>query len=160
MCKNKSAIKDYVSLYDYNLKDFFSSDIIKKNLQDKGFINSEGYIMYDPVYRNIMGSKFKNSIKYKGEELKAKIVSNIKSIDVPARLKDKEYDPKKAVENQIVPTNKKIPFIKPKKKKKRRRDGKSSEGEGYSSEGEKSKSDNEGNSEDNEKNNIKNKNEN
>ena len=152
--KNKSALKDYVSLFDYNLKDFFSSDIIRKNLQDKGFINSEGYIMYDPLYRDILGAKSKNQKKYKGEELKSQIISNIKNIDVPARLKDKEYDPKKAVENQIVPTNKKIPFIKPKKKKKRRRDGKSSEGEGYSSEGEKSKSDNEGNSEDNEKNNI------
>ena len=143
--KNKSAIKDYVSLYDYNLKDFFSSDIIRKNLQDKGFINSEGYIMYDPLYRNIMGSKFKNSIKYKGEELKAKIVSNIKSIDVPARLKDKEYDPKKAVEKQINPINRKIPFVKTKKKKKRAGCRTNSERDGCSSESDRTNSNNSSN---------------
>ena len=139
--KNKSTLKDYVSLFDYNLKDFFSSDIVRKNLQNKGFINSEGYIMYDPLYREVMGAKYKNLKKFKGEELKSQIISNIKSIDVPARLHDKEYDPKKAVEKQVMPTNRKIPYIKTKKKKKRKdtggnSSGTNSEGEGSSSEGE------------------------
>jgi hypothetical protein len=151
--KNKSSLKDYVSLFDYNLKSFFSSDIIRKSLQNKGFINSEGYIMYDPLYRDIMGAKYKNQRKYKGEELKSKIISNIKTIDVPARLKDREYDPQKAVEKQINIIDMKIPYIKAKKKKKRRKDGRTkSESDNYSSEGEKSKSDN--NSEQNENNNL------
>ena len=153
--KNKSSLKDYVSLFDYNLKGFFSSDIIRKSLQNKGFINSEGYIMYDPLYRDIMGAKCKNQKKYKGEELKSKIILNIKNIDVPARLKDKEYDPKKAVEIQINTIDKKIPF-KTKKKKKRRRNGRSpkSESESYSSEEGKTKSDYRSNSDDNESNNL------
>ena len=143
--KNKSTLKDYVSLFDYNLKDFFSSDVVRKNLQDKGFINSEGYVMYDPLYREVMGAKYKKGKKYKEEELKSKIIMNIKNIDVPARLQDKEFDPKKAVEKQVMPTNRKIPFIKTKKKKKKRNEGSSrsnSEGEGTSSEGERSNSDN------------------
>ena len=151
--KIKSSLKDYVSLFDYNLKGFFSSDINRKHLQDKGFINSEGFIMYDPLYRDIMGAKYKNQRKYKGEELKSKIISNIKTIDVPARLKDREYDPQKAVEKQINIIDMKIPYIKAKKKKKRRKDGRTkSESDNYSSEGEKSKSDN--NSEHNENNNL------
>ena len=92
-----------------------------------------------------MGSKFKNSIKYKGEELKAKIVSNIKSIDVPARLKDKEYDPKKAVEKQINPINRKIPFVKTKKKKKRAGCRTNSERDGCSSESDRTNSNNSSN---------------
>ena len=154
--KNKSTLKDYVSLFDYNLKDFFSSDIVRKNLQDKGFINSEGYIMYDPLYREVMGAKYKNHKKFKGEELKSQIRTNIKNIDVPARLQDKEYDPKKAVEKQIMPTDRKIPYIKTKKKKKRFNFGGSSssrsvsEGEGSSSEGEKAGTENGSNIIDNE----------
>ena len=111
--------------------------------------------MYDPLYRDIMGAKCKNQKKYKGEELKSKIISNIKNIDVPARLKDKEYDPKKAVEIQINTIDKKIPF-KTKKKKKRRRNGRSpkSESESYSSEEGKTKSDYRSNSDDNESNNL------
>ena len=49
--KNKSTKKEYVSLYDYNLKSFFSNQKVRKDLKDKGFINSKGFIMYDPVYR-------------------------------------------------------------------------------------------------------------
>ena len=134
--KTKSSLKDYISLYDYNLKDFFSSDKIRKNLQNKGFINDKGYIMYDPLHRNIMGAKFQNKKQYKEEELKNKIISNIKNIDVPARLKDKEYDPKKDAEKQAIPTNRKIPFIKTKKKKKRGGEKSNSEGNASSSEGE------------------------
>ena len=54
--KSKSSLKEYVSLYDYHLKNFFSSNIIRKELKDKGFIDSDGYIMYDPVYRSVMGA--------------------------------------------------------------------------------------------------------
>ena len=158
--KNKSVLKDYVSLFDYNLKDFFSSDIIRKNLKNKGFIDSEGYIMYDPLYRDIMGAKYKNLKKYKGEELKSQIINNIKNIDVPARLQDKEFDPKKAAEKQIMPIKRKIPYIK-EKKKKNKRGGSSSRSGSYggkssSSEGEKSSSENVAKNDENENENNKN----
>ena len=128
--KSKSSLKDYVSLYDYHLKGFFSSEIIRKNLKDKGFIDSNGFIMYDPVYRSVMGAQCKNKKKYEGDELKSKIISSIKGIDVPARLKDKELDSKKAIEKQKVPTDKKIPFEERKRKKKKK---KNKTGEGNSS---------------------------
>ena len=135
--KSKSTLKDYVALYDYHLRGYFSSQLIRKYLKDKGFIDSKGFIMYDPVYRNIMGAKCKNKKKYEEEELKGKIISNIKGIDVHARIKDKEFDAKKAIEKENVPIDKKLPFIKdmmiPKKKKKKKK--KTAPGEENSSNG-------------------------
>ena len=56
--------KEYVSLYDYHLKNFFSSQAIRKDLEKKGFIDSEGNIMYDSVYRSVMGTNNTNKKKY------------------------------------------------------------------------------------------------
>ena len=89
----------------------------------------------------VLNAKIKK--KYEGDEIKSKIISSIKGIDVPARLKDKEVDAKKAVEKQTAAINKKIPFTKDpnpykktkKKKKKKKNPGEgSSSSEGYSSE--------------------------
>ena len=131
--KSKSTLKDYVALYDYHLRGFFSSQLIRKYLKDKGFIDSKGFIMYDPVYRNVMGAQCKNKKKYEGEELKEKIITSIKGLDVPSRIKDKEVDAKKAIEKQNVPIDKKIPFVKEmnqykQKKKKKKKKGGSGEG--------------------------------
>ena len=143
--KSKSKIKDYVALYDYHLSSFFSSDKIRKDLQNKGFIDSKGFIMYDPVYRDVMGAECKNKKKYEGDELKSKIITSIKGLDVPSRLKDKEIDAKKAIEKLMVPTDKKIPYdkefnqykqnLKKKKKKKKAGEGNSSEGNSSLDEG-------------------------
>ena len=77
--------------------------------------------MYDPVYRSVMGAKAKNKKKISENEMKSKLMSSIKGIDVPSRIKDKELDSKKVVLGQNTATNKKIPFIKepprPNKKK-------------------------------------------
>jgi hypothetical protein len=110
--KSKSKLKEYLSLYDYHLKGFFSNQKVRKNLKDKGFINSKGFIMYDPVYRSVMGAKAKNKKKITENEMKSKLMSSIKGIDVPSRIKDKELDSKKVVLGQNTPTDKKIPFIK------------------------------------------------
>ena len=144
--QSKSTLKDYVALYDYHLRGFFSSQLIRKYLENKGFINSQGYIMYDPVYRNIMGAQCKNTKKYEGDELREKIISSIKGLDVPARLKDKEVDAKKALEKQNVPINKKIPFIKDMNQmkqanKRKKRKKKNAPGEGSSSSGQSSSED-------------------
>ena len=112
--------KEYVSLYDYHLKNFFSSQIIRNDLKNKGFIDDKGYIMYDPVYRSVMGAKCKNQKPLEGQEKTNKIISNIKDIKVTSRLKDKEIDTKNAAENENSATQKKIPFIKEKPKKKKR----------------------------------------
>ena len=118
--KNKAQKKEYVSLYDYNLRSFFSNQKVRKDLKDKGFINSKGFIMYDPVYRSVMGAKKDHKKKFTEKEMKSKLMSSIKGIDVPSRIKDKELDSKKFVLKQNIPTDKKIPFFKeaPKIKKK------------------------------------------
>ena len=138
--KSKSTLKDYVALYDYHLRGFFSSQLIRKYLKNKGFIDSKGFIMYDPVYRNVMWAHCKNKKKYEGDELKEKIISSIKGIDVPTRIKDKELDAKKAIEKQNVPIDKKFPYVKEsnqykqfKKKKKKKKNGEGSSSSGVSS---------------------------
>ena len=123
--KQKSTMKDYVSLYDYHLKTFFSSEYIRKDLKSKGFINTKGFIMYDPMHRDVMGKKIeKKKKKVTDEEMKNKLMSSIQEINVPSNIKDKEIDAKKNAKNQNLPTEAKLPFIKepvqtqsPKKKK-------------------------------------------
>ena len=135
--------KEYVSLYDYHLKNFFSSEAIRKDLQNKGFIDSEGYIMYDPVYRSVMGTNNTNKKKFTDKEMEEKIITNIKDIKIHSRLEDKEIVSEKAAFNENVPTQVKIPFIKEKPKQKKRKNKK----EGSSAEG----SSNSGGSSDEEK---------
>ncbi len=122
--KQKSTMKDYVSLYDYHLKTFFSSEMIQKNLKNKGFINSEGFIMYDPMYKNSMNVKAKKKINEK--ELNNKILNSINGINVPSNIKDKEIDAEKAAKGKNLPTKSKLPINKDyimymEKEKKRKR---------------------------------------
>ena len=51
----KSHLKYYVPLFDDNLHEFFDNDSTKKELEKKGFINSKGFVNYDPCYREGMG---------------------------------------------------------------------------------------------------------
>ena len=55
-CTNyeKSKLKYYVPLFDYNLQEFFENKKVQKDLINKGFINSKGFVNYDPVYRQGM----------------------------------------------------------------------------------------------------------
>ena len=114
-CTNaqKSAMKDYVALYDYHLRGFFSSQIIRKDLKDKGFINTNGFIMYDPVYRSVMGASCKNVKPPKDqEELNKKMLCSIKGLNVASNIKQKEVDSKTMVLRSNSPTNMKIPVMK------------------------------------------------
>ena len=133
--KEKSAMKDYVSLYDYHLRTFFSSETIRKNLKNKGFIDSKGFIMYDPEHRNVMREK--NTKKKKKKLISnEEIMNSIKGIDVPSNIKDKEIDAQKLAENRNLPTDSKLPINKEflnlkvgkKKKRRRRKHGSSSRG--------------------------------
>ncbi len=111
--KQKSTMKDYVALYDYHLKSFFSSAVIKKDLKNRGFINSNGFIMYDPVYRSVMGSQSKNHQKINNkDELNKKLVNSIKGINVGNNYKDKEINAKKMVMRENSPILKKLPVLK------------------------------------------------
>ena len=147
--KDKSTMKDYVPLYDYHLKGYFSSEVIRKDLKNKGFINTKGFVMYDSVYRDVMNTKPKKKKKNKDEEAEeknTKIMSSIKGIDVPSRIQDKEINAEQAAKSQNTDTGRKLPFIKdnPVKKKKvkkhRGTGSKSGSGSGSSSSGEESSS--------------------
>ena len=143
--KQKSTMKDYVSLYDYHLKTFFSSEYIRKDLKSKGFINTKGFIMYDPVHRSVMGKKQeKKKKKVTDEEMKTKLMSSIQGINVPSNIKDKEIDAQKLAKNQNVPTEAKLPFSKEtletettkkkrRKKRKKRENSSGGSSEEYSS---------------------------
>ena len=118
-CTNKltSNKKEYISLFDYHLKNFFSSEIIRKELENKGFIDSEGYILYDKLYKDEMG----NNIKKKGftkKQMKDKIKSNIKDIKMQTMNHDKNMDDINIFTNDNfnITTEKKIPFYKEKEK--------------------------------------------
>ena len=140
--KEKSAMKDYVSLYDFHLRTFFSSETIRKNLKSKGFIDSKGFIMYDPEHRNVMREK--NTKKKKKKLISnEEIMNSIKGIDVPSNIKDKEIDAQKLAENRNLPTDSKLPINKEflnlkggkKKKRRRRKHGSSSRGKSSDEQG-------------------------
>ena len=97
--KQKSTMKDYVSLYDYHLKTFFSSEMIQKNLINKGFINSQRFIMYDPLYKNSI-TKIRKKNKINEKELNNKILSSIHGINVPSNINDKEIDAEKVAKGK------------------------------------------------------------
>ena len=42
-------------LRDDNLNGFFSSTIIRKQLKEKGFINTNGFVLYDSSYKTLLG---------------------------------------------------------------------------------------------------------
>ena len=126
--------KEYVSLYDYHLKNYFSKSIVRKELVNKGFINDKGYIKYDPVYRNVMGSNLKNKKDINETEKKNRIITQIKDINIHNRLNDKEINCEEAAKNVKEVTDQKIPFRPEKKKEKIRKKKKKKEGvEGGSS---------------------------
>ena len=140
--KQKSSLKDYVSLCDYHLKNYFASENVRKDLKSKGFINDKGFIMYDPMHRGVMGIKTeKKQKRISEEEMKNKLMNSIHGIDVPGNIKDKEIDAKKHAKTQNTPIDSKLPVsnamtIKKKKRKhrKKRDKGDSSSGSGSSEE--------------------------
>ena len=125
--KEKSELKEYVPLYDYHLVYYFRSDINKKELQKKGFINEKGFIMYDPVHRKRMRPDLEKK-PLNEEEKQKKVEGNIKNIDVGSRIKDKEIDSSKINQDKNMVTNKKLPrskygVVKKKEKVKKEKNG-------------------------------------
>ena len=116
-CTNKitSNKKEYISLFDFHLKNFFSSEIIRKNLENKGFIDSEGYILYDPLYKDAMGNNTKKK-KFTEKQMKDKIISEMKDIKIQTMMNDKNINDMNLFtnENFNMTTEIKIPFVKEK----------------------------------------------
>ena len=96
----KSKMKYYVPLYDYNLHGYFKSTQVQKELKMKGFINSKGFVNYDPVYKEEMFSKKK--------KLPKNVQKNARDILKEQIENSKLYENKKVL-CSVEPTIKKLP---------------------------------------------------
>ena len=94
-CNNQrsSRMKYYHPLFDGHLNMFFSSEINRQYLKDKGFINTNGFIMYDGIYRDVMGPSPKKSIVNNAE-------------------KDSKEESKSELKGSNSPINRKLPLLK------------------------------------------------
>ena len=101
----KSHLKYYVPLFDDNLHEFFDNYVTKKELESKGFINSKGFVNYDPCYREGMGIPGKNNLKYVSASnphyiIKKQVEANVKNMN------------KRILKGPVIATNVKLPAIK------------------------------------------------
>ena len=101
-CTNaeKSKMKYYVPLFDYNLHEYFKSDVVQKDLKEKGFINSKGFVNYDPLYGREM---YKAVQKSKGPKVNAKEIIN-------KQIKENESNQKRKILRSVQPTNRRLPI--------------------------------------------------
>ena len=126
----KSHLKYYVPLFDDNLHEFFDNDSTKKELEKKGFINSKGFVNYDPCYREGMGIPGKQNLKYfsganPNYVIKKQVEANMKNmksrilkgpviatkVKLPAikcRITDKVNKYKKMKKNVIISIDKSV----------------------------------------------------
>lgn len=79
-CVNKmnSSIKSYNPLFDENLNAFFASGNIRKQLKEKGFINTNGFVLYDSSYKNVSGSLPKHNKRLDTQERERHLLLAIK----------------------------------------------------------------------------------
>ena len=107
-CTNleKSKLKYYVPLFDYNLNEFFGNKLIRKELANKGFINSKGFINYDPLYMKEIGIS------------RNKIIQNSKSVNQNNILNNQiQVNSKKRILNNMPSMKIKLPAIQSRIKK-------------------------------------------
>ena len=111
--KIKSHKKEYISLFDFHLQNYFSNQLIRKDLENKGFIDSQGYILYDPLNKDVMSSNIKKK-NLTEEQMKKKIISNINVIKLHTLMNDKKLNDIDILtkNNFNMSIGKKIPFIK------------------------------------------------
>ena len=105
-CTNleKSKLKNYVPLFDYNLHEFFENKVIQKELANKGFINSKGFVNYDPYYKKGMGLPKKKNMRYSSAAsqnylIKKQVEDNTKNMN------------NRILPNPTISTNVKLPII-------------------------------------------------
>ena len=87
--KKKSRYRVYNPLLDKNLTPFFSTNLNKKFLQTGGFVTNKGFIVYDSVYRDTLGS----IPKKKKEDIKPdELMNTINEIQVSHDIHNKEKE--------------------------------------------------------------------
>ena len=105
--KKRSQLKFYNPLFDYHLNAYFNSHFNQKVLRTKGFINNKGYIMYDAVYRDILGTSPKR--KKKSEITDKTLLNYINHINIGRNINNKEIDVLDNVLKRTTSINKKLP---------------------------------------------------
>ena len=102
-CTNpqKAKMKAYVPLFDNNLHSFFGKNTIKKELKEKGFINTNGFVYFDPLYREEMRPKIKK------RTLKELDVKEQQKMIVRKTMEESNPSSKRIL-NSLNPTIKKI----------------------------------------------------
>lgn len=105
--KKRSQLKFYNPLFDYHLNAYFTSHFNQKVLRTKGFINNKGYIMYDAVYRDILGTSPKR--KKKSEITDKTLLNYINHINIGRNINNKEIDVLDNVLKRTTSINKKLP---------------------------------------------------
>lgn len=109
--RNNSHIKYYNPLFDDHLNSFFASESVRKQLKEKGFINTNGFIMYDPNYRAVMGSSPKRKLSNDREKEK-QLLYAIRNINVADDPRDKtHFDSYSKMLHSNSPTNRKLPSV-------------------------------------------------
>ena len=98
---NKSKMKYYVPLFDYNLHEYFATKSVQKDLLNKGFINSKGFVNFDPLYRAGM----RDAIRKK----KRSSSLNKEKEKILKQIKKNEENNKERILRSVSPTNKKLP---------------------------------------------------
>ena len=105
-CTNaeKSKMKHYVPLFDYNLHEYFENKDIQKELANKGFIDSKGFVNYDPIYRIGMGVPKK---KY-NRNASARSPNYLVKKQVEKNVKNMKH---RILKHTVLPTKIKLPKI-------------------------------------------------
>ena len=105
-CNNreKSKLKHYIPLFDDNLHEFFDNKEVRKDLANKGFIDSKGFVNYDPYYGKAMGVPKRKCIRYSS----AISHNNIIQKQVETNVKNLKN---RIIMNPIMSTNVRLPKI-------------------------------------------------
>lgn len=104
--KKRSQLKSYNPLFDYHLNAYFTSHFNQKALLTKGFINNKGYIMYDALYRDILGTSPKR--KKKTDITDKTLLNYINHINIGKNINNKEIDVLENVLKKTTSINKKL----------------------------------------------------
>ena len=123
--KKSSRIERYNALLDRHLNMFFSSDVIRKDLQNKGFINEEGYIVLDPYNRKKLLPSLSSSLSSSSllllkhsmsssnmmNKKENAFLSTIQNLKIWKEPNKKEIDVGKSLEKVPEVTSVKIPLL-------------------------------------------------
>jgi len=112
-CNNQrsSRLKYYHPLCDGNLNFYFSSEINRKQLKDKGFINTSGFIMYDGFYREVIGPSPRRKNDAASDKNKQSSNRIINEGEVTNDTVNSSQSPSKILSSNY-PTDRKLPAYK------------------------------------------------